>query len=89
MLDKHGNVGKLEGTVQKGGIQRRADAQLFFSHLLDSGANLGEIHGDVGKVDDQQPSDDANGQHGSHPAHQIRSENGHHKDKYPNEESAQ
>ena len=89
MLDEHGDVGQLEGAVQKGRVQGRAQRQVLFPHGGDRFGDLPGVQGDVGQVDDQQTGNDADGQNGRHPPHQVGAENGHHKDENADEEGTQ
>ena len=89
MLDKDSDIGQLESAIEKSGIQRVSQRQLCLCHIGCGVPDSRKAGNNIGDVYDQQSGDDADRQHRSHFAHQIRTEDRHHEDKDPNQKSAQ
>ena len=81
VLDEHGDIGELEGAVQKCGVQCFAKRRRLCSHGVHGLCNGTGTCDDVRNVYDEQTGDDADGQNRSDLAHEICAENSDDKDK--------
>ena len=86
MLDEDGDVGELEGSVQKCDVQGFAERKVCGFHGAHRVSDVSGSGDDVRHVDNQQADDDTNGQDRCNFPHQIGSENGDDEDEQSDQE---
>ena len=89
VLDKHRDIGELEGAIQKCRIQRLAERRRLCGHRVHGLRNGAGACDNVRNVHDQQTGNDADGQNRSNLAHKIRAENRHDENKRTDQQRAQ